>query len=210
MRKSWWIGLFLAICTATTYGGALDDILDAAEKNDVPTVLSLLNRGMDTNTVDSAGNTLLMIATRNGSLELVQFLVSNGAGVNRRNRFGDTASLIAAVKGNLDALRLLHLAGGQLEPGGWSALHYAVFSGNGELLSWVIGQKVKLDARAPNGQTALMLAAKLGNLNFVKQLIDADADMDLADYEGATALSLAKKAGHIETVEYLLSVGAVG
>lgn len=202
-------GLCLLALWGGARGGAYDEILDAAEKNQSEAVVDLLKRGMDVNTADPAGNTLLMIASRNGNLELMNFLLANRAGVNRRNRFGDTACLLAAVKGNLPGLQRLHASGCQLEPGGWSVLHYAVFGDNPELLAWVIAQRPKLDARAPNGQTALMLGAKSGNLGFVRQLIDADADMDLADYEGRTAIGLAKAAGHQEVVVYLRSVGAV-
>ncbi len=203
------IGIGLLALWGTVHGGAYDEILDAAEKNQSDAVVDLLKRGMDVNTADPAGNTLLMIASRNGNLELLNFLLANRAGVNRRNRFGDTACLLAAIKGNLPALELLHANGCLIEPGGWNVLHYAIFSDKPELLAWVITKQPKLDARAPNGQTALMLAAKNGNLGFVRQLIEADADMDLADSDGKTAIGLAKASGHREVVDYLRSAGAV-
>lgn len=203
------IRLCLVFSVGLAHGGAYEDILNAAEKSENATVVDLLRRGMDVNSADPSGNTLVMIAARNANLELLDFLLNNRAGVNRRNRFGDTAMLLAAVKGSLAAMRLLSEHGGELEPGGWSALHYAVFGQNQDLLAWVIAQKPKLDARAPNGQTALMLASKIGNLEFVRMLVDADADMDLADYDGATAVSLARKAGHLAVADYLHSVGAV-
>lgn len=203
------LGLAFLLAVGGAHSGAYDEILDAAERGDGVAVIALLQRGMDVNTSDPAGNSLLMIAARHGNVELLEFLLGNRAGVNRRNRFGDTAMLLAAVKGNLDTVRLLKQHGGLLEPGGWSALHYTIFGQNPELLAWIIAQKPNLDARAPNGQTALMLAAKLGKLDFVKQLIDGDADMDLSDYDGATAIALAKLAGHTEVVAHLRSVGAV-
>lgn len=201
--------LALVAATGSARGGAYEDILDAAERGDTAAVVNLIKRGMDVNTADQTGNSLSMIAARSGNLELLDFLLNNRAAVNRRNRFGDTAALLAAANGQFEALKLVNERGAQLEPGGWSALHYAVFGKSPELLAWVIARKPKLDARAPNGQTALMLAAKLGNLDYVEKLIDADADMDLADYDGATALTLARKAGHKEIADFLLESGAV-
>ena len=208
MRNSLLIIGLLLFC-GLARGGAYEEILDAAEKNQSEAVVDLLKRGMDVNTADPAGNTLLMIAARNDNPELINFLLANRAGVNRRNRFGDTACLLATVKGHLAVLQLLHANGCQIEPGGWSTLHYAVFGENVDVLAWVIAQRPKLDARAPNGQTALMLAAKKGSLSFVRLLVDADADIDLADFDGKTAIALSKVAGPQAVTEYLRSVGAV-
>jgi ankyrin repeat protein len=203
------LALAIIAVTGSALGGAYEDILEAAERGDTPAVINLIKRGMDVNTADQRGNSLSMIAARTGNVELIDFLLNSRAAVNRRNRFGDTAALLAAANGQIQALKLIHERGGQLEPGGWSALHYAVFGKSPELLVWVIARKPQLDARAPNGQTALMFAAKLGNLDYVKQLIEADADMDLADYDGLTALALAKRAGHMEIAGFLLESGAV-
>ncbi len=208
MRKLLLVLAFV-VATGGAQGGAYEDILDSAERGDTAAVVNLIQRVMDVNTADQAGNSLSMIAARTGNLELLDFLLNSRAAVNRRNRFGDTAALLAAANGRFEALKLISERGGQLEPGGWSALHYAVFGKSPELLAWVISRKPKLDARAPNGQTALMLAAKLGNLDYVKQLIDADADMDLADYDGATALAIARRAGHKDIAGFLLESGAV-
>lgn len=203
------IGLMLSLLSGIAVSGVYDEILDAAERGDSAAVVGLLQRGMDVNTVDREGNTLLMISARTENMELMKFLLANGAAINRRNRFGDTALLLAAIKGSVAGVDLLHKSGAQLEPGGWSALHYSVFSESSELLGWLVKQGAKLDARAPNGQTALMLAAKQGKLAQVRQLVDADADMDLEDFEGKTALALARNAGHEEVVGFLKASGAV-
>lgn len=191
------------------HAGAYDDILEAADKNETAAVVDLLKRGMDVNTADRAGTTLLMIAARNGNLGLLQTLLNNRASINRRNQFGDSALLLAAINARFDAAKLLMETGAELNPSGWTPLHYAVFGGNSEILGLLIARGAKLDARAPNGQTALMVAVKLDKLNLVKMLIDADADMDLADYEGVSALQLAKKLGLTEIAAYLRKVGAV-
>ena len=48
-----------------------DDLIQAAESGDRATVDKLIGRGMDVNSVDKQGNTLLMLAARNGNLELI-------------------------------------------------------------------------------------------------------------------------------------------
>jgi ankyrin repeat protein len=149
-----------------------------------------------------------MISVRNGYLPLMEALLINRANVNRRNQFGDTALLLAALKARLEPVQRLIDHGAEMNPQGWTALHYAMFGGSKEVSALLIAKGAKLDARAPNGQTALMLAVKLGKLDLVQQLIDADADMDLADYEGASALRMAVILGHDEIAAYLRSEGA--
>lgn len=202
------IASVLAVFASLANAGAYDEILDAAERKDSEKVIDLLRRGMDVNTADPQGNSLLMIAARSDNQPLVKFLLDNRANVNRRNRFGDSATLMGCVKGYLEVVKLLHASGGELDTPGWSCLHYSVFSQNGALAEWLIAQKVDLDKRAPNGQTALMLAVKYGTLEDVKRLIEGDADMDLGDFDGVTALGLARKLGKGEIAEYLANEGA--
>jgi ankyrin repeat protein len=203
------IGLALCCCAGGANAGAYDDILAAANSGDTVAVIDLIKRGMDVNTADPRGTTLLMIAVRNGNISLMEALLASRANVNRRNQFGDTALGLAALSARYDAVHGLIEKGADLNPSGWTPLHYAVFGGSKEVAALLVAKGAKLDARAPNGQTALMIAVKLGKLELVEQLIDADADMDLADYDGMTALQLAIKLGHGEIAAYLRKVGAV-
>lgn len=188
--------------------GSYDDILVAANKDDTAQVVDLLRRGMDVNTTDAAGNTLTMIAARNGNLDLLEFLLTNRANTLKRNKYGDTAMMLAAYRGYAPAVRRLLDAGASPDNDGWTALHYAAFGGYGEVATLLIERGADLDAIAPNGQTPLMLAASAGKLDAAKILVDADADMDLEDYEGRTALTLAVKNGHDAVAEYLRAEGA--
>jgi ankyrin repeat protein len=59
----------------------------------------LINRGMDVNSVDSSGNTLLMQAVQRDNMDLFDYLLKRRARINTRNRNGETALSLAAYKG---------------------------------------------------------------------------------------------------------------
>jgi hypothetical protein len=209
MPKRWLILIILAAAATWVRAGVYDDMIAAARNNDGPAVISLIQRGMDANTTDRSGNTLLMIAAGNGNDALVEFLLSNRANKLKINKYGETAIALAAFRGHLPVVRRLAEAGGiDTEARGWGPLQYAAFAGHTEIVRYLVERRLPVDARAPNGQTALMLAAANGHLEAVKLLVDADADMALADPEGRTALALALKSANTDIAEYLRSEGA--
>lgn len=189
--------------------GVYDDILVAARDNRTDVVVDLVRRGMDPNTSDQSGTTLLMFSARHGNLALVDFLLRNRANILKQNKYGDTAVAIAALGGHLPVVRRLVDAGANIAASGWNPLHYAAFSGHVEVVRYLVSRKAPLDKPAPNRQTALMLAARNGHVEVVKILIEADAHMDLEDAEGNTALSIARKTGNAAIADYLKGEGAV-
>lgn len=188
--------------------GVYEDILFAAEQGETQKVIDLLRRGMDVNTTDAQGNTLLMIAARGNNLELARFLLDNRANPNRRNRYGDTALMLATLRGH-EALAKL-LLDHQADPNtpGWTALHYAAFENRPQIAALLLAAGAQLNAVAPNGSTALMLAAKRGHLEMVRLLVGAGAELNEIDREEGTALDMARKANHTEVVEFLQRAGA--
>ena len=167
--------------------GAYDDILSAAQNGRVDVVLDLVARGMDVNTTDADGSTLLLIAARGDNQKLVEALLHNRASVIKRNRFGDTALHVAASQGHAACVALLLAAGSETDPAGWTALHYAAYAGHTATVELLIAKGAKLDARAPNGRTALMLAAQNDHAGVSLALLRAGADTELQDYDGKTA-----------------------
>jgi ankyrin repeat protein len=189
--------------------GVYDDILHAAQENETPKVIDLLRRGLDVNTTDPQGNSLLMIAARGNNLELARFLLDNRANAQRRNRYGDTALMIAALQGHTEFVRLLLERHVDPNPTpGWNALHYAAFENRVEILTLLLAAGIDIDALAPNGQTALMLAAKRGHLETVKILVANKAKLDIEDSDEGTALAMAKKTNQAEVAQFLVRAGA--
>jgi uncharacterized protein len=185
------------------FAGVYKDILAAARNNRTEVVVDLIRRGMDVNTTDRSGTTLLMFAAGNGNEQLLDFLLKNGANVLIRNRYGDTAIAIAALKGRLGAVRRLAESGAAIDTPGWSPLHYAAFAGRTDIAEYLIGKQAALDAKAPNGRTALMLAARNGHMDVVKLLVAAGANEEIKDPDGKTAFDLAVKAGNTDIANFL-------
>jgi len=185
------LALGLSAASSIAMAGAYDDLIAAVYRDDTDTVLNLVDRGLDVNSVDPAGSTLLHIAARDGNDKLASELLKRHANPDVRNRVGDTPLMLAAYSGKQGAAETLIAAGAQIDHDGWTPLHYAVFAEKPAMVTFLLGKGAKVNAPAPNGQTALMLAAKNGNIDITKTLLQAGADTSLKDQAGQTAAMLA-------------------
>jgi uncharacterized protein len=184
-------------------GGTYEDAIVAVREDRTDIVVNLLGRGLDPNTADTSGTTLLMVAARNGNVELLDFLLRSGANAMNQNRYGDTAIALAALYGHEHAVQRMIDAGARSDGPGWGALHYAAYGGYTQIVRLLLSSGVNVNTRAPTQQTALMLAARNGHRDVVKLLIDAGACSDMGDLNGNTAQSIALKAGNDEIVSVL-------
>jgi len=200
------LGLLLGFGTLAQ---SFDELLKAVDAGDVRTVASFLDRGLDPNTTDLSGHTLLMTASRLGHLELVKLLVARKAGVTRRSPQGDTALMFAALKGHVAVVQLLITHGAQVQHDGWTPLHYAAFEGRAEIVRLLVSKGAEKDAPAPNGYTPLMLAARGGHLEAARALLYEDADVSVKAPDGLTALAIARGKGSKDLEELLRRAGAV-
>ena len=187
----------------------MDELLKAVNAGDVPTVAGFIDKGLDPNTTDREGQTLLMTASRLGHLELVKLLVARKASVTRRNPYGDTALMFAALKGQVAVAQFLITHGGQVNQTGWAPLHYAAFEGRTEMVKLLLSKGAEKDAVAPNGYSSLMLAARNGHLEAARMLLYADADVAIKAPDGQTALGIAKEKKSLQLMELLKRAGAV-
>ena len=67
--------LFILLLPVLACAGAYDDMEEALIRNDAAAAIALIKRGIDVNTVDPLGNTLLIQAVRRDIPELVDYLL---------------------------------------------------------------------------------------------------------------------------------------
>lgn len=193
--------------STSTLAGVYDDMLNALTTKDVGQVRSLLLRGMDVNTTDQNGNSLLMLAAQNGDFPMLEMLLRNKPNILRKNKYGDSALMLAAIRGDLKSVVALVAAGAEIDPEGWTPLIYAAFEGQTEVVRFLLTLDIDIDAQAANGMTALMAAARNGNLEIVRILLEQEADVHLVNQDGKTALELARIGKHAEIVGLLENAG---
>jgi ankyrin repeat protein len=210
--------LLLYIVVVTTFLSPLtafsdssyEKMLRAVEDGETAEVKRLLSLGIDPNTTDSKGMSVLMIAARKGEPRIVSLLIAKRANVGQRSPAGDTALLMACLNGNAVVIQSLLDAGGELNPKqGWTPLQYAAFAGHAGAVQLLLKRGAEKDAVAPNGYTPLMLAARNGKLEAAKALLYADPDVNFRTAGGDTALRIARKRDMAELVELLKRSGAV-
>jgi ankyrin repeat protein len=195
-------GAFLVPQTA--FAGAYDDMLNAVKTKDIGKVNNLLQRGMDVNTTDPAGNSLLMLAAQNGDSQILELLLNNKANVLSINKYGDSALMLASLNGHLQSAIALVAAGAEIDPEGWTPLIYAAFEGHTELVRFLLTLDIDIDAQSENGMTALMAAIRNGHLDVVKVLLEQDPDINLVNQNNLTALGIAQGAGNEGIIVELL------
>jgi ankyrin repeat protein len=195
---------------SSVQAAAYEDLLRAAELGDATGVEGMVAKGMDPNTADAKGNTLLMIAAREGHKDVVWALVRRKANANRRNQYGDTALMIASLRGDREIARMLiEFGGAQVKHSGWAPIHYAAFQDKPEMIRYLVSKGADKEALAPNGYTALMLAARGGHTDATRALLYEDVDINSRNKEGETALRIAKLRNHAGVAELLTRAGGV-
>lgn len=190
-------------------GQSFELLLKAVNQGDVQAVGALLNQGLDPNSADADGKTILMNAAWLGHRDLVSFLIGRKASVTRRSPHGDTALMFASLKGDLAIAKLLVDNGAEISHSGWAPLHYAAFEGRPELVKYLVEKGADKNGLAPNGYTALMLAARNGQLEAARALLYADVDLSVKGPKGETALAIVKERKNSELEGLLRRAGAV-
>jgi ankyrin repeat protein len=91
---------------------------------------------------------------------------------------------------------------------GTTALHWAVYNDDVDLVERLIRAKADVSAANDYGATPMMQAATVADPLVLKALLKAGADVESPNAEGQTALMVVARSGNIDAAKLLLSHGA--
>jgi cytohesin len=116
--------------------------------------------------------------------------------------------MLAGANNLRDVTRLLLEAGADVamqdDTFGETALHWAAFAGDEEVITMLLDAGAQVDVKSTmNGQTPLFYAAHHGHVDIVKLLISRGADPHIKDKDGASVL----KWSISPATEYLQELG---
>ncbi|ROI06377.1 ankyrin repeat domain-containing protein [Chryseobacterium sp. G0240] len=190
------------------------DIIDWVKKNDIAAVQSALDSGINVNTRDKKGRSLLLIATIEKQPEMAKLLVSYKADVNLQDNQLDSPFLYAGASGQTELVKLYLENGARFDlfnRYNGTALIPACERGHVETVKILVKTKgFPVNHVNRLGWTALMEAVILGNgsqkyQEIVQILKDNGADLNIPDHSGKTPLQHADSLGFKEIVRILKS-----
>ena len=114
----------------------------------------------------------------------------------------------AALDGNLYRMRLLHLAGANVNPqdGCCAPLFVAAATGKAEAVRYLLDQGADVNARNEFGHTALTEATFNGNIAVIRELLLRGAEINNVAVDG-TALDLAIRRNNAAVADLLKHYG---
>ncbi len=113
---------------------------------------------------------------------------------------GDTQAALALVGSNTDV--------NQSQSDGTTALHWAIYYNDAELVNRLIERGADVQARNSYGATPLSEAAIGGNTQIIKALLDAGAEADERGKDDQTALMIIARTPNVEAAKVLVDAGA--
>lgn len=191
------------LCAPAT-AASLDDLFNAAKLGDAAEVVQLVGRGMDVNSTDPSGNTLLILAAREAQLKVVaELLKQRSVKLDARNSAGDSALMLASLRGFTEIAQQLISAGAAFDHPGWNPLLYAAFEGRLPIVNLLLEKGANPNVLAPNQTTPLMFAARNGHEDVVRVLLKAGANIEWKNDQNESAESWAGKNHNTDIVELI-------
>jgi ankyrin repeat protein len=203
----------LAFLAPPAQAGSQEEALAAALRGNSGTLSKFLESGtVSPDIVDGEGNSLLILAVREGHTEAAMAVLRFHPRLDYRNRSGDSALMLAASRGDMKLLDLLLGNGAKTDPPGdkiaWTALHYAAFEGRLPAVERLLTAGADINALTPNLSDALMLAARNGHTGIVRRLLKTPIDLDRRNDRDMTAEEWARSKGNTKIADLIAEARA--
>ncbi|XP_036904575.1 kinase D-interacting substrate of 220 kDa isoform X4 [Sturnira hondurensis] len=186
-------------------------VINYVEEENIPALKALLEKCKDVDERNECGQTPLMIAAEQGSLEMVKELIKNGANCNLEDLDNWTALISASKEGHVHIVEELLRCGADLEHrdmGGWTALMWACYKGRTEVVELLLSHGANPSVTGLYSVYPIIWAAGRGHADIVHLLLRNGAKVNCSDKYGTTPLVWAARKGHLECVRHLLASGA--
>ena len=155
--------------------------------------------------------TPLHLASKNGHVNVVRFLLEHDGDVKAENQDGETPLHLASQEGHLEVAAILIKHGAIVTAQnkyGSNPLHLASRMGQVEVAGMLIEHGADVTTQDGNGSTPLHLTLQRGQVELARMLIERGADVTAQDEYRSTPLHLALQGGRVEVVRMLIERGA--
>uniref|UniRef100_M4A5K6 Kinase D-interacting substrate 220b n=1 Tax=Xiphophorus maculatus TaxID=8083 RepID=M4A5K6_XIPMA len=198
---------------------AIQNLFSYVEEENLAALKAHLDRFKEVDGRSDNGQTPLMLAAEQGSLEIVQELIRRGANVNLDDVDCWSALISAAKEGHLEVVKELlessayiehrDMVGEQCLMGNvveWSVypIIWAAGRGHADIVKLLLEHGAKVNCSDKYGTTSLIWASRKGHYDCVMHLLEKGADIDQEGANSMTALIVAVKGGYTEVVKELL------
>ena len=180
-------------------------LLKAAIAGAVDAARSAIAQGADVDTRDrrrdTRNKTPLMLAAREGHVDMVNLLLSAGTNPNLDDLAGREVPFFLPDYHSVDSLNEYGYQVGR------TALMLAVEAGHRDVVEALLAAKPDLNQQDGLNLTALMIACEKGHLDIVQRLLAEGADINV-NTKGMSALNISIKEKHEAIATFLINQGA--
>ncbi|KAM8831907.1 kinase D-interacting substrate of 220 kDa B isoform 2-T2 [Spinachia spinachia] len=191
---------------------AIQNLFSYVEEENLNALKAHLDRFKEVDGRSDNGQTPLMVAAEQGSLEIVQELLRRGANVNLDDVDCWSALISAAKEGHVEVVKELLENSAYIEHrdmGGWTALTWAAYKGRVDVCELLLENGANPNTTGQQYSVyPIIWSAGRGHADIVKVLLREGAKVNCSDKYGTTPLIWASRKGHFDCVMHLLENGA--
>ncbi|MDR1096381.1 MAG: ankyrin repeat domain-containing protein [Spirochaetaceae bacterium] len=172
---------------------------------------AIVERGANTEAVNTSGETPLFIAVKANAASTVRALLGAGASLTGRDSLGNTALHTAVRSDAPQATEALLDANSSIDAYnlyGQTPLHDAVRLGSYNAQIILVRRGANIEMRDNEGNTPLLLAVRTGTYRAAEHLITSGGDINTRNSTGNTALHIAVRDERSDLAMLLLQNGA--